>query len=103
MEKTTIKTFDKLDVAIDPSNIEDCHWLKSNGPKKVIIKFARHKDANLIRKNKNKLKGMNLCSVGINNPVFINDSLSNIKCYGKNAKNFGLVNIFMLFGCLMAH
>ena len=75
LEETTIKIFDKLDVAIDPSNIEDCHWLKSNGPKKVIIKFARRKDANLIRKNKNKLKGMNLCLVGINNPVFINDSL----------------------------
>ena len=25
------------------------------------------------------------------------------KCYGENAKNFGLVNIFMVFGCLMAH
>ena len=59
LEETTIKIFDKLDVGIDPSNIEDCHWLKSNGPKKVIIKFARRKDANLIRKNKNKLKGMN--------------------------------------------
>ena len=103
MEKTTIKTFDKLDVGTDPSSTEDCHWLKSNGPKKVNIKFARHKDANLIWKNKNKLKGMNLCTVGINNPVFINDSLSIIKCYGKNAKNFGLVNIFMFFGCLMAH
>ena len=75
LEKTTIKIFDKLDVAIEPPNIEDYHWLKSNGPKKVIIKFARRKDANLIWKNKNKLKGMNLCSVGINNPVFINDSL----------------------------
>ena len=75
LEETTIKIFDKLNVAIDPSNIEDCHWLKSNGPKKVIIKFARRKDANLVRKNKNKLKGMNLSSVGINNPVFINDSL----------------------------
>ena len=60
LEKTTIKVFDKFDVAIDPSSIEDCDWLKSNGPKKVIIKFARRKDANLIRKNKNKLKGMNL-------------------------------------------
>ena len=28
LEETTIKIFDKLDVAIDPSNIEDCHWLK---------------------------------------------------------------------------
>ena len=76
LEETNIKIFDKLDVAIEPSNIEDCQWLKSNGPKKVIIKFAKRKDANLIRKNKNKLKGMNLCSTGINNPVFINDSLS---------------------------
>ena len=75
LEKTTIKIFDKLDVGIDPSNIEDYHWFKSNGRKKVIIKFARREDANLIQKNKNKLKGMNLCSVDINNPVFINDSL----------------------------
>ena len=75
LEETTIKIFVKLNVAIDPSNIEDCHWLKSNGPKKVIIKFVRRKDANLVRKNKNKLKGMNLSSVGINNSVFINDSL----------------------------
>ena len=75
MEKTTIKIFDKLDVAIDPSNIEHCHWLKSNEPKKVINRFTRRKDANLIRKNKSKLKGMNFCSVTINNPVFINDSL----------------------------
>ena len=73
--ETNIKIFDKLDVATDLSNIEDCHRLKSSEPKKVIIKFVRRKDANLIWKNKNKLKGMNLCSVGINNPVFINDSL----------------------------
>ena len=75
LEETTLKIFDKLDVTIDPSNIEDCHWLKSNGPEKVIIKFARRKDANLIRKKKTKLKGMNLCSIAINNPIFINDSL----------------------------
>ena len=48
LEETTIKIFDKLDAAIDPSNIGNGHWLKSNGPKKVIIKFARRKDANLI-------------------------------------------------------
>ena len=54
LEETTIKIFDKLDVAIDPSNIEDCHWLKSNGPKKGITKFARRRDANLIQKKKKK-------------------------------------------------
>ena len=88
LEETTIKIFDKLDVAIDPSKTEDCHWLKSNGPKKVIIKFARRKDANLIRKNKNKLKGMNLCSIGVNNPVFTKIASVHItRCYGENAKN----------------
>ena len=25
-----------------------------------------------------------------------------VRCYGEDAKNFGLVNIFMLFECLMA-
>ena len=63
LQEPTIKDFDKLDVAIYRSNIEDCHWLKINGPK----------GANAIRKNKKKSKGMNLCSIGINNPVFIND------------------------------
>ena len=48
LEETTLKFFDKLDVTTDPSNIEDCHWLKRNGPKKVTIMFARRKDANLI-------------------------------------------------------
>ena len=42
-----------MDVATDPSNIKDCQWLKSDGPK------------NLIPNNKNKLKGMKLCSIGI--------------------------------------
>ena len=49
--KTTIKTFNQLDVAIDLSNIEDYDWLKISGPRKVIIKFARRKNANLNRKN----------------------------------------------------
>ena len=75
LEETTINIFDKLDVAIDPSDIGDCHRLKSNGPNKIIIKFVGRKDAHLIRKNKNKFKGMNLCSIGINNPALINDSL----------------------------
>ena len=89
LAETTIKIFDKLDVAIDPSNIEDYHWLKSNGPKKVIFKFARRKDANLIRKNKNKLKGMNLCSTGVNNPVFINYNLcSYYKTLWRKCKQF---------------
>ena len=53
LEETTLKIFDKVGVTIGPSNIEDFHWLKSNGPKKVIIKFVRRKDANLTQKSKN--------------------------------------------------
>ena len=53
LKETTLKTFKTLDVIIDPSYTEDCHWLKSNGPKKVIIKaIARRKNASNIRKNK---------------------------------------------------
>ena len=35
---------------VDPSNVEDCHWIKSSkGSKKVIAKLSRRKDANKIR------------------------------------------------------
>ena len=35
---------------VDPSNVEDCHWIKpSKGAKKVIVKLSRRKDANKIR------------------------------------------------------
>ena len=58
--------FEKLDVMVDPSNIEDCHWIKSSkSPKKVIVKLSRRKDANKIRLLKKGLKGMNLSSLGI--------------------------------------
>ena len=61
---------------VDPSNIEDCHWIKpSKGAKKVIVKLSRRKDANKIRLLKKGLKGMNLSSLGVNSVVYINDSL----------------------------
>ena len=63
--------------------------MKNNRSKNVIIKFSRPKDANLIRKNKKKLRGINLCSVGINNLVFINDSLcSYYKMLWQKCKKF---------------
>ena len=34
LEHTALKLFKNLDVEIDSSNIEDCHWLPSKGPKK---------------------------------------------------------------------
>ena len=78
LEGTVLGIFEKLDV--DPSNVEDCHWIKpSKGPKKVIVKLSRRKDANKIRLLKKVLKGMNLSSLGINSTVYINDSLCT--CY----------------------
>ena len=44
LEGTALNIFRKLDVEIDSSNIEDCHWLRSKGPKRAIIKFSKQKD-----------------------------------------------------------
>ena len=47
MEGMVLGIFEKLDVLMDPSNVEDCHWIKSSkDPKKVIVILSRHKDAN---------------------------------------------------------
>ena len=67
--------FRKLDVEVGSSNIEDCHWLPSTGPKSVIIKFSKQKDANRIRHYKKNLKGMDLTSPSISSSAFISDSL----------------------------
>ena len=67
---------EKIDVEVHPDHIKACYSLKSNpGPKKVIIKMSRRKDADKIRRAKKKLKGLDLSSIGINSTVFINDSL----------------------------
>ena len=50
LEERALKLFKKLDVEIDSINIEDCHWLPSKAPKRVINKFSKRKDANSIRK-----------------------------------------------------
>ena len=75
LEDTALQLLKKLDVEIDSSNIEDCHWLPSKGPKRVVVKFFKRKDTNRIRKVKKNLKGMDLSSIGIRSSVYINDSL----------------------------
>ena len=61
---------------VDPSNVEDCHWIKpSKGAKKVIVKLSRPKDTTKIRLLKKALKCMNLSSLVINSVVYIKDSL----------------------------
>ena len=50
LEGTVLSIFEKLDVMVDPSSAEDCHWINpSKGGKKVIVKLSRCKDANKIR------------------------------------------------------
>ena len=62
--------FEKLDVMVDPSNVEGCHWIKSSiGAKKVIVKLFRRKDVNKVRLLIKGLKGMSLSSLGINSTV----------------------------------
>ena len=75
LEDLTLKILNEIDVNIDSRNVEDCHCIKTQGPKKVIIKFSRRKDANKVRPAKKKLKGNNLTSLGINKPIYVNDSL----------------------------
>ena len=50
LESTVLKIFERLEVKVDPSNVEDCHWISSkNGPKRVIVKDSKRKD---VRKTK---------------------------------------------------
>ena len=70
LEGAVLGIFEKLDVMVDLSNVQSCHWIKSSkGPKKVIGKLSRRKDANKIRLLKKGLKCMNLSSFGINTTV----------------------------------
>ena len=61
--------------------------LPGNRNKWYIIKLSRRKDANKIRRVRKKLKGMNLSSIGITTPVYINDNLcSNYKMLWQKCK-----------------
>ena len=50
LEGKVLTVLSKLDVNIDPANVEACHWLKSNNKgKKTILKLSRRKDSDEIR------------------------------------------------------
>ena len=75
LKNLALQIFEKIDTSVDPEDVEDCHWVKTQSSKKVIIKYSRQKDANKIRYEKKKLKGKNLTLLEINIPVYINNSL----------------------------
>ena len=67
LKNLTLQIFEEIDISVDPEeNVEDCHWVKTQRSKKVIMKLSRRKDANKIRSEKKKLKGKNLTSLGSN-------------------------------------
>ena len=76
LEWKVLTVLSKLDVNVDPANVEACHWLKSNNKgKKVILKLPRRKDSDEIRRVRRKLKTTDLKPIEITTPVYINDSL----------------------------
>ena len=45
LENLILQILEKIDTNVNPANVEGCHWVKTHGSKKVIIKFYRSKDA----------------------------------------------------------
>ena len=66
LERKMLTVLSKLDINIDPANIETCHWLKSNNKgKKAILKLSRRKDSDEIHRVRSKLKTTKLKSIGM--------------------------------------
>ena len=66
----------KLNVNINPANVEACHWFNSNNEgKKAILKLSRRKDSDETRRVRSKLKTTDLKPIEITTPMHINDSL----------------------------
>ena len=62
LEETVLGLLSKYYTLVDPSNVEDCHRLKStnNAPQKVIIKLSKRKDVYRMLKAKPSLKNVDL-------------------------------------------
>ena len=87
LEETVLKVFEELDVVVDPSNVEECHWVASRTSKIVIVKLSRHKDTSKIRRVKKNLKNLNLSSLGIKiQSLSTTASVVITKYYGVNAR-----------------
>ena len=55
---------------MDSRNVEDCNWIKIQGPNKVIRSPGEKMPINFKPRTK-KLTGKNLTSLGINKPLSI--------------------------------
>ena len=85
IEDTVLKLFRKVNVLIDPSNVEDFHRLKSNnnGPQKVIIKLSKRKEVYCVLKAKSRFKNVDVTEDGIppNTSIFFNTKVYIAKVY----------------------
>ena len=45
LEGTVLQILEKMDVKVDSLNVEDYHWLKTNGSSEKVIELPKHKDA----------------------------------------------------------
>ena len=59
LEEKTQMIFEELEVIVDSSKVEDCHWLPGNRNNRFIIKLSKRKDANKMRRVK-KVEGNEL-------------------------------------------
>ena len=77
LESEALKIFQKIDVVVDPENVEACHRLGGKDSTKVIIKLSRRKDIGRIFANKKKLKDVDWSDIGYDNEakVYVNESL----------------------------
>ena len=76
LEGKVLTVLSKLDVNIDPANVEACHWLmSSNKGKKAIPELSRRNDSDEIHRIRSKLKTTDLKSKGMTT-MYINDSLN---------------------------
>ena len=79
LEETVLNLFAKWKAPVNPSNVEDCHRLKStnNTLQKVIAKLSKRKDVYRVLKAKSSLKNADLNGTGIppGTPIFVNQSL----------------------------
>jgi len=66
-EATVCKLFQKVGAKIDSKKLEACHPLPSDDKNKLIVKFASRKDAELVLKNKSKLKDEKFDDIGLGN------------------------------------
>ena len=79
LKETVLDLFSKCNAPVDPSNVEDCHRLKStnNATQKVITKLSKRKDLYRVLKAKSSLKNVDLNVTGIppGTTIFVNQSL----------------------------